>query len=149
MRKDNLLSGFDNIPGEEFGKHRSCYVSYINVKRLREGQGNVAKRRSSRDSRQQGITYSCCWSLSQLALSVILYFGDNDLSLQQFRYGGNDSKNRSEHFRDNKKLKLLFWSSFRLPYWVCNFTKIQLSYLKVVLTRGRFMIFKFSVKAKL
>ena len=55
VRKDNLLSGFDNIPGEEFGKHRSCYASYTNVKRLREDQGNVMKRRSSRDSCQQGI----------------------------------------------------------------------------------------------
>ena len=66
MRKDNLLSDFDKIPGEEFGE--------------------------------------------------ISYFGDNDLSLQQFKPGGNDSKNRSERFRDNKKLKLCFWSSFRLPY---------------------------------
>ena len=45
MRKDNLLSGFDNIPGEEFGKHRSCCASYTNVKRLREDQGNVAKKK--------------------------------------------------------------------------------------------------------
>ena len=66
MRKDNLLSGFDNISGEEFGE--------------------------------------------------ISYFGDNDLSLRQFKPGGNDSKNRSERFRDNKKLKLCFWSSFRLAY---------------------------------
>ena len=28
--------------------------------------------------------------------SKILYFGDNDLLLLQFRSGGNDSKNRSE-----------------------------------------------------
>ena len=47
MRKDNLLSGFGNIPGEEFGGHRSCYASYTSVKRLHEDQGNVAKRRSS------------------------------------------------------------------------------------------------------
>ena len=108
VRNDNLLSGLDNIPGGEFGKHR-CYASYSNVKRLREDQENVAKRRSSRDSRQQDIMYSCCSSLSQFASSKISYFGDNDLSLRQFRPGGNDSKNRSERFRDNKKLKLRFW----------------------------------------
>ena len=45
MRKDNLLSGFDNIPGEEFGKHRSCCPSYTNVKSLREDQGNVEKKK--------------------------------------------------------------------------------------------------------
>ena len=61
MRKVNLLSGFDNIPGEEFGKHRSYCASYTNVKRLREDQGNVAKKkRSSRDSSQLGIMNSCC-----------------------------------------------------------------------------------------
>ena len=108
VRNDNLLSGLDNIPVEEFGKHR-CYASYSNVKGLREDQENVAKRRSSRDSRQQDIMYSCCSSLSQFASSKISYFGDNDLSLRQFRPGGNDSKNRSERFRDNKKLKLRFW----------------------------------------
>ena len=36
------------------------------------------------------------------ASSDISYFGDNDLLLPQFRTGGNDSKNCSEHFRDNK-----------------------------------------------
>ena len=60
MRKDNLLSGLDNIPGEEFGKHRSCCPSYTNVKSLREDQGNVEKKRSSRDSPQLGIMNSCC-----------------------------------------------------------------------------------------
>ena len=45
-----------------------------------------------------------------------MYFGDNDLSLAQFRPGGIDSKNRSERFTDNKKLTLSFLSSFRLPY---------------------------------
>ena len=114
MRKDNLLSGFDSIPGEEFGKHQSCYANYTNVKRLREDQGNVAKRRSSCDSRWQGVMNSCCWSLSQFAGAEISYFGGNNLSLRQFRPGGNDSKNRSERF--NKKLKLRFWLSFRLAY---------------------------------
>ena len=42
VRNDNLLSGLDNIPVEEFGKHR-CYASYSNVKGLREDQENVAK----------------------------------------------------------------------------------------------------------
>ena len=36
--------------------------------------------------------------------SKISYFGNNDLSLPQFRPSGNDSKHRSERFRDNKKL---------------------------------------------
>ena len=36
---------------------------------------------------------------------------EHDL-LPQFRPG----KNRSEHFRDNKKLTLQFWSWFWLPY---------------------------------
>ena len=48
--------------------------------------------------------------------SEISYFGDNDLLLLQFRFGGNDSKNRSERYRYNKKLTLGFWSSFRLHY---------------------------------
>ena len=43
VRKNNLLFGFDNIPGEKFGKHWSYYASYTNVKRLRENQGNVEK----------------------------------------------------------------------------------------------------------
>ena len=42
MRKDNILSGFDNITGEEFVKHLSGFASYTNVKRLRKNQGNVA-----------------------------------------------------------------------------------------------------------
>ena len=67
--------------------------------------------------------------------SEISYFADNDLSLLQFRPGNNDSKNHSEHFRDNKKLILHYLSSFRLPYSVYSFTKIKLFYLKVVLTR--------------
>ena len=40
--------------------------------------------------------------------SKVLYFGNNDLSLPQFRPGGNDSKNRSERFRDNKKINITF-----------------------------------------
>ena len=35
--------------------------------------------------------------------SKISYFGDNNLLLLQFKPGGNDDKNHSEHFRDNKK----------------------------------------------
>ena len=35
--------------------------------------------------------------------SKISYFDDNDLSLPQFRSGGNDSKNRSERYSNNKK----------------------------------------------
>ena len=48
--------------------------------------------------------------------SEISYFSDNDLSLLQLRPGGNDSKNRSKCFRDNKKLPLCFWSRLWLPY---------------------------------
>ena len=48
--------------------------------------------------------------------SKISYCGDNGLSLLQFRPGGNDSKNRSEPCRDNKKLTLYIWSSFRFPH---------------------------------
>ena len=40
--------------------------------------------------------------------SEILYFGDNDLLLPQFRPGGKDSKNRSERFSENKKILLHF-----------------------------------------
>ena len=46
--------------------------------------------------------------------SEILYFGNNNLLLLQFRPGGNDSKNRSEFFSENKKI-LRFWHSFQLP----------------------------------
>ena len=35
--------------------------------------------------------------------SEISYFGNNDLSLLQFRSGGNDSKTRSECYSNNKK----------------------------------------------
>ena len=35
--------------------------------------------------------------------SEISYFGDNDLSLLQFRSGGNNSKNRLERYSSNKK----------------------------------------------
>ena len=38
--------------------------------------------------------------------SDISYFGDNDSSLPQFRPGGNDFKNSSEHFSDCKKKEL-------------------------------------------
>ena len=34
--------------------------------------------------------------------SKVSYFGNNDLSLQQFRLGGNDSKNRSERLETTK-----------------------------------------------
>ena len=74
-------------------------------------------------------------SESQIPGSEILYLADNDLLLPQFRPGSNDSKNRSERFRNNKKLTLRYLSSFWLPYSVCSFTKIKLFYLKVVLTR--------------
>ena len=47
--------------------------------------------------------------------SKISYFGDNNLLLLQFKPGGNDDKNHSEHLRDNKKQTLRFWSSFQLP----------------------------------
>ena len=33
----------------------------------------------------------------------ISHFGDNELSLPQFRLGGNDSKNHSERLKDSKK----------------------------------------------
>ena len=58
--------------------------------------------------------------------SEISYFGNIDLLLPQFRPGGNDSKNHSERFRDDKKLTLCFWSSFWLPYYIYSFTKIKL-----------------------
>ena len=44
-----------------------------------------------------------------------MYFGNNNLLLSQFRPGGNDSKNRSECFSENKKI-LRFWYTFQLPY---------------------------------
>ena len=47
--------------------------------------------------------------------SRLLYFGNNNLLLSQFRPGGNDSKNRSECFSENKKI-LRFWYTFQLPY---------------------------------
>ena len=52
--------------------------------------------------------------IKNLSGSEISYFGNNNLSLPQFRPGGNDSKNHSEHFRD--KNLTCFWSCFRLPY---------------------------------
>ena len=45
-----------------------------------------------------------------------MYLSDNNLLLPQFRSGGIDSKTSSEHFRDNQKLALRFWSSLQLPY---------------------------------
>ena len=35
--------------------------------------------------------------------SEISYFGDNDLSLLQFRLGSSDNRNRSGRLRDSKK----------------------------------------------
>ena len=66
-----------------------------------------------------------------------MYFGDNDLSLPQFRPGNNDSKNCSENFGP------VFGYLFR-------FTGLQdRTVLKVILTRCHYMILKFPVKAKL
>ena len=41
--------------------------------------------------------------------SKILYFGDNDLWLPQFRSGSKHSNNRSERFSDSKKNWILFF----------------------------------------
>ena len=38
-----------------------------------------------------------------------MYFGDNNLSLPQFRPGGNDNKNRSGCLRDSKKMRIIFF----------------------------------------
>lgn len=81
--------------------------------------------------------------------SKILYFGYKNLLLLQFRCGSKDCRNLSTRCRDNKKLTLRFWSNFWLPCEVYSFTKIELFYLKVVLTRRRFMIFKITVEARL
>ena len=43
-----------------------------------------------------------------MAGSKILYFGNNDLSLPQFKPGGNDSKNRPEHLGGSQKMRVVF-----------------------------------------
>ena len=44
----------------------------------------------------------CIICITYITGSKIWHFGDNDLSLPQFRPSGNDSESRSERFRDNK-----------------------------------------------
>ena len=61
------------------------------------------------------------------ARSEILNFGDNDLSLLQFRLGGNDSKYRSERFRDNKKLTLRFWFTTFFGYFTRSTVLLKLN----------------------
>ena len=59
---------------------------------------------------QAGNTFlaSIGWAVTMTyAGSKISYFANNDLSLPRFRPGGNDSKNRSERFRDRCFLGVL------------------------------------------
>ena len=41
--------------------------------------------------------------------SEISYFGNNDISLPQFRPGSNNSKNHSGYLRDSKKMRIIFF----------------------------------------
>ena len=41
--------------------------------------------------------------------SKILYFGDNNLSLLQFRPASNNNKYCSGHVRDSKKMRIIFF----------------------------------------
>ena len=52
VRGDNLLSGFSNIPDPaQYGKHRSCYAVYTNLKKIHEGDTfKAVQRASSRDA---------------------------------------------------------------------------------------------------
>ena len=51
MRQDNLLSEFKNTPDpNKYGKHRSCYAVYTNLKKFSKSQNDQPKKRvSSRD----------------------------------------------------------------------------------------------------
>ena len=62
-----------------------------------------------------GVWWLVIWISLSGPGSEILYFGNNDLSLPQFRPGGNDGKNRSELSIDNKKITLRSLTSFQLP----------------------------------
>ena len=49
-------------------------------------------------------TLKCCFCFRTYTGDFkILYFGDNDLLLLQFRPDSNNSKNRSEHFGHSQK----------------------------------------------
>lgn len=69
--------------------------------------------------------------IKNLSGSEISYFGNNNLSLPQFRLGSNDSKNHSEHSSDRKKMRITFFRRQRilekdLTYDLKFFRKIRL-----------------------
>ena len=63
---------------------------------------NVRERRTQIEKKpwEQGQQNTCGDS------GIFFFLGDNRLSLPQFRYSGNHSKNRSEQISDRKKILL-------------------------------------------
>jgi len=55
VRQDNLLSGFENIPDPaQYGKHRTCYAVYTNLKKIYDKNNKSVKRASCRDASFSG-----------------------------------------------------------------------------------------------